>query len=398
MGRQTLHIDIAIIGGGIAGLWALNQLRSRGYSAVLFERKALGGYQTIGSQGMIHGGIKYALAGSWGSAAQAVAAMPGVWRKCLAGEGEVDLRGAKVLSEDFFLWTSGDLQSRLTSFFASKVLRGHIHKIAPSEYPLPLQSTRFRGQVYRLADLVLDVPSLVDTLAKRHLDAIFSIDWQQASLQQEGRRAQLVLPRCTVVPQQLLLTAGAGNERLIAALGSTQPAMQRRPLQQVLVRHEYQEPLYGHCLGRNASPRLTISSHRDTAGRPVWYLGGELATGAPEEEPGQLINRARSELSTLLPWIDFGATEWATVQLDRAEPRQSATLRPDRAFVGKVAGVDNTLVAWPTKLTLTPDLASAVERHLEDENISPSHPQELSPLDDLPRPPIATTYWDSLLP
>jgi len=398
MGRQTLHIDIAIIGGGIAGLWTLNQLRSRGYSAVLFEREALGSCQTIGSQGMIHGGVKYALGGSWGSGSQAVAAMPGIWRKCLAGKGAVDLRGCKVLSEDFFLWSSGDVQSRLSSFFASKLLRGHIRKVAPPEYPLPLQSPRFRGKVYRLADLVLDVPSLLATLARQHRDAIFSIDWQRASLHREAGRAELALPECTVVPEQLLLTAGAGNEAMMAELGSTQPSMQRRPLQQVLVRHEYREPLYGHCLGSSASPRLTISSHSDAAGRPVWYLGGDLATSAGEEEPEQLISRARSELTGLLPWIDFGTTQWATVQIDRAEPRQSTTLRPDQAFVGKVEGVDNALVAWPTKLTLTPDLAGAVERKLRQENISPRHPQRLLPLEGLARPAVATTYWDSLLP
>tara|TARA_R110001599_G_scaffold353459_1_gene592517 strand:+ start:223030 stop:224226 length:1197 start_codon:yes stop_codon:yes gene_type:complete len=398
MGRQVLHIDIAIIGGGIAGLWTLNRLRDRGYSAVLFEQEALGGYQTIGSQGMIHGGVKYALGGSWGSDAQAVAAMPGIWRKCLRGEGEIDLRACKVLSEDFFLWSSGDLQSRLSSFFASKLLRGHIHKIAPAEYPLPLQSPRFRGQVYRLDDLVLDVPSLLNTLANRHRDAIYTIDWQQAALHQEGGHAELQLPQCTVVPDQLLLTAGAGNEALMAALGSAQPAMQRRPLQQVMLRHEYREPLYGHCLGSTASPRLTVSSHRDRADRPVWYLGGDLATGAGDEEPENLIDRARSELSDLLPWIDFGNTQWATVQLDRAEPNQSSTLRPDRAFVGKVAGITNALVAWPTKLTLSPDLAREVERQLEEQNISPRHPQQLAPLANLSQPPVATAYWDSLLP
>tara|TARA_R110001592_G_scaffold363393_1_gene687163 strand:- start:2808 stop:4004 length:1197 start_codon:yes stop_codon:yes gene_type:complete len=398
MGGQVLHIDIAIIGGGIAGLWTLNRLRDRGYSAVLFEQEALGSYQTIGSQGMIHGGVKYALGGAWGSGAQAVAAMPGIWHKCLRGEGEVDLRGCQVLSENFFLWSSGDLQSRLSSFFASKLLRGHIQKIAPADYPLPLQSPRFRGQVYRLADLVLDVPSLLYTLANRHRDAIYTIDWQRAALHQEAGHAELQLPQCTVVPEQLLLTAGAGNEALMAALGSAQPAMQRRPLQQVMLRHEYQSPLYGHCLGGTASPRLTVSSHRDRAGRPVWYLGGDLATGAGDEKPENLIDRARGELSDLLPWIDFGNTQWATVQLDRAEPSQSSTLRPDRAFVGQVAGIANALVAWPTKLTLTPDLASAVERQLEEQNISPRHPQQLAALANLTQPPMAATYWDSLLP
>ena len=59
---MTQHsAQIAIIGGGISGLWLLNSLRNAGYDAVLFEKNALGSQQTFASQGMIHGGIKYAL-------------------------------------------------------------------------------------------------------------------------------------------------------------------------------------------------------------------------------------------------------------------------------------------------------------------------------------------------
>ncbi|MEZ5480827.1 MAG: FAD-dependent oxidoreductase [Porticoccaceae bacterium] len=58
--EQTINVDIAIIGGGIAGLWLLNRLVSAGYNAILFEQSALSGSdQTVASQGMIHGGIKY---------------------------------------------------------------------------------------------------------------------------------------------------------------------------------------------------------------------------------------------------------------------------------------------------------------------------------------------------
>ena len=115
MSSNELHLDIAIIGGGIAGLWTLNQLRNQGYSAALFEQEALGSYQTIGSQGMIHGGIKYALAGAWSGSSEAISAMPGVWRQCLAGEGKVDLRCCRVLSEDFYLWSHANLTSRVSS-------------------------------------------------------------------------------------------------------------------------------------------------------------------------------------------------------------------------------------------------------------------------------------------
>jgi glycine/D-amino acid oxidase-like deaminating enzyme len=398
MSRQVLHIDIAIIGGGIAGLWALNQLRSRGYSAVLFEQEALGSYQTIGSQGMIHGGIKYALAGVWSDDAEAISAMPARWRACLRGEGQVDLRGCRVLSEDFYLWSSATLQSRLSSFLASRLLRGRVQSVTPPDYPAPLRSPDFHGQVYRLADLVLDVPSLVATLAGRQRDAIFAIDWRHASLLREGRRAVLALPDCTVVPAQLLLTAGAGNETLIAGLGSQQPSMQRRPLQQVLVRHQYPESFYAHCMGGKPSPRLTISSHRDRSGRPIWYLGGDLSTGAADMAPDKLIERARRELTGLLPWLEFGTTEWTTLRLDRAEPRQSALLRPDSAFVGKLEGVDNARAAWPTKLTLTPELADDIERQLAADNILPRFQPDLAPLAALGHPPVATAYWDTLFP
>ena len=101
MGSPVIATDIAIIGGGIAGLWTLSQLRNQGFNAVLFEQEALGSYQTVGSQGMIHGGIKYALSGAWSGSSEAISAMPGVWRSCLAGEGKVDLRGCQILSEDF---------------------------------------------------------------------------------------------------------------------------------------------------------------------------------------------------------------------------------------------------------------------------------------------------------
>jgi FAD dependent oxidoreductase len=397
MNAPTLDIDIAIIGGGIAGLWSLNQLRNSGYQAVLFEQEALGSYQTIGSQGMIHGGIKYALGGALSGGSEAIASMPDTWRKCLQGQGKVDLRGCRVLSEDFFLWSNASLQSRLTSFFASKMLRGRVEKLSEQDYPTPFCDPDFRGQVYRLVDLVLDMPSLVETLASRHSEAIYKIDWQQSRLTVDHQRqAHLELPGIKVKPRRLLLTAGTGNEELIAQLGGQNPAMQRRPLQQVLVKHQYREKLYAHCMDGNPSPRLTISTHRTANDEPVWYLGGDLATEGTQMDSEALIQLARTELSDLLPWVDFGECEWRTLKLDRAEPRQSSLLRPDEAFVGKVDSTYNTLAAWPTKLTLTPNLADSIEHLLHKDRVRPGPLADLSVLEPLGRPSVAPTTWDTL--
>jgi len=396
MGPTELHIDIAIIGGGVAGLWTLNQLRNKGYSAVLFEQDALGSHQTIASQGMIHGGIKYALAGAWSGSSQAISAMPANWQDCLQGRGKVDLRGCNILSKNFYLWSSASLQSRVSSFFASKMLRGRVEKVVRGDYPHALQSSQFNGQVYRLMDLVLDVPSLVDTLAERQRDAIFCIDWQTAKLQRADKQARICLADTTVVPQKLLLTAGVGNEQLIAALGGSGPAMQRRPLQQVLVKHEYREPFFAHCMGGNPNPRLTISSHFTKTGEPVWYLGGDLATEAAEEDSETLIAKAKQELSDLLPWIELGKSQWRTLRLDRAEPKQSTLLRPDSAFVGAVEGTENVLAAWPTKLSLSPHLGNEIEAWLDTDAIVPGPPCDLAPLHALGKPEPAPTYWDTL--
>ena len=47
----TLDTDICIIGGGIAGLWLNARLRQAGYQSLLVERGALGGGQSVKSQG-----------------------------------------------------------------------------------------------------------------------------------------------------------------------------------------------------------------------------------------------------------------------------------------------------------------------------------------------------------
>ena len=208
--------------------------------------------------------------------------------------------------------------------------------------------------------------------------------------------ATITLADCQLVPQRLLLTAGVGNESLLAKLGANEPLMQRRPLQQVIVKHQYPETFFGHCTGGTPSPRLTVSSHMTSAGEPVWYLGGDLATEHAEDDPQRLIEKARNELDSLLPWVEFGQRDWRTIKLDRAEPRQNALLRPDRAFVGRADSVDNTLVAWPTKLSLSPDLGDEVERFLREDGIAPTFPQDLGPLSTLPTPDIAPTCWDEL--
>ena len=86
--QTTLSIDLAIIGGGIAGLWTLAEARSRGLNALLFEKDQLGCGQTLSSQGIIHGGAKYTLHGKKEAATCNIQSMPERWNKaCMLNEG-----------------------------------------------------------------------------------------------------------------------------------------------------------------------------------------------------------------------------------------------------------------------------------------------------------------------
>ena len=67
--------DVVIIGGGVAGLFTLDQLVRDGHQAVLLEVSRLGSGQTVSAQGIIHGGLKYALGGNLSNESEAISAM-----------------------------------------------------------------------------------------------------------------------------------------------------------------------------------------------------------------------------------------------------------------------------------------------------------------------------------
>jgi hypothetical protein len=88
------------------------------------------------SQGMIHGGMKYALGGALTGASQAIQDMPARWRACLAGTGEVDLTGEKPLSEHYYLWPGGGIGARLTTLLGSKLLAGRVERVKSVDMPV----------------------------------------------------------------------------------------------------------------------------------------------------------------------------------------------------------------------------------------------------------------------
>lgn len=396
---SVIELDLVVVGGGIAGLWLTNRLLSAGYDAVLLEPYALGGEQSLASQGMIHGGIKYGLGGQLGAASRALAEMPERWRACLNGQGEVDLRHTHATDEPLCLWSNGGLGATVQTMLASRALRGRSQRLSGEQRPNALNHPDFRGTVYGLSDLLLDVPSLTANLSANAQGALLRPSDLQLIRDTQGQvslNLETAAGRQEIRPRQIIFTAGQGNAELLAQLGLTEPAMQTRPLRQLMVKSRQLTPLYGHCLGKGSRPRLTVSSHRADDGDWIWYLGGELAETGAQLSHTEQIAQGQAELAQLFPWLDWQQAQWRSLLVQRAEPRQTGTQRPDGASLHAVPTCNNLLVGWPTKLTLAPHLTDLALAALSEANVHPSGTEGCRQLRALlPVPPLADAPWQT---
>ena len=375
--KVDASLDVAIIGGGIAGAWALNLLQARGYNTILLEAETLGSGQTLASQGMVHGGLKYALSGVLTGASEAIASMPRRWRACLDGSGEVDLRGTRILSRHYYMFSADTALGRLTAFFASKALRGRIDKVRRAEWPQEFRG--FDGVIYKLNDFVLDSEDLLKTLTRDHAERIFTCTADGANIRPRDTGYDISLADTTVHVAQLVSCAGNGSGALVDSLNLADLEMQQRPLKQVIVRPKHDTALYGHCLTgvTTNEPRLTITSHRKD-GELIWYLGGQLAAKGIHRSDSEQLAFARKELNTCVPWLDWDDAEFSVLSVNRAEPKQRSGLKPDEAFVARVG---DFIQCFPTKLTLAPDLGDKLLALLDPpefgDHLHTQHPRAL---------------------
>lgn len=395
--KKTAAADMVIFGGGIAGLWVLNRLRQLGFSVLLFESNALGGGQTHKAQGIIHGGTKYALQGVLTKEAEAIADMPHVWRECLKGTGEIDLSQVTVLSNQQYLFAPHQFTAKLTGFFASMALSSAVKSLSRDEFPAVFKHTAFKGNIFSLDEMVIDVAALIRELVKANQDAIFMVEPfsdEELKFDDQGKLISATVymsgKSVEVSAQQFIFAAGVGNEVILKRLKSKEVAMQRRPLHMVLVKTPFDYPLYAHCLGLGSRPRLTITTHRTHDHHTIWYLGGLLAEEGVNRSVDEQIKAAQLELSSLFPWLDFSAAEFSTLAVDRAEPLQKGFLKPETAYTKMI---ENMIIAWPTKLALAPKLANDIVKHIKNLDLSP-HLFDTRELRAWPIPPMAIPIWE----
>lgn len=381
--QQQPCVDVIVVGGGIAGLWILSNLRTAGYDAILVEKESLGGGQTLASQGIIHGGTKYALLGNVTGSSEAVRGLPQRWIEHLSGHRLPDLSGVRRNSEYQWMWGAGDIPSKLSSFLAGRLMSSRVQPIKGPVLPAWLKAKT----VYQLHEPVLDVLSLVKCLAERNEGRMFDAE----AMRSEVRRHHVLLKVRThneirhLATRVLVWAAGEGNE------GIQTYAMQRRALQMVMVKGDLPE-LWGHVIEAAANPRLTITSHECSAGGIVWYIGGQLAEDGAGRSRAKQITAARQELIRIFPDIKPDSLDWTTLRINRAEGLRADGKRPNNPIIRQYG---RQITVWPTKLVFAPVLADNVLGLVESMQISRSKAD--GAVIRLPQANVGQYPWDQIV-
>lgn len=357
-------VDVAIVGAGIAGLWTFARLRRAGYDVLLLEREAIGCGQTVAAQGILHSGLKYALAGRVNETARQIMGMPDRWRAALAGEGEVDLSAARLRAGSQLLLMRSGVLAGLKGLVAQRALT-RSRDLKRAEWPDALRASGFDGTVVHMDEPVLDVPSVLRALAEPWRSAVRRIDPAAAGDPAGFLRAQGIEARC------LLFTAAGANIGLATARGESDGVDdQHRPLLQGMLRPA-PFPLFAHLVGgaMTDKPVATITTHETAGGEPVWYLGASVAERPKEADPREVIAAATRAMAEFLPGVHLTGARWATLPIDRVEGRTRGLRMPDTPTLHRAG---STLYGWPTKLTFAPMLADMVVAELGRLGIAPT--------------------------
>ena len=391
MANAVIPLDCLVFGGGVAGLFILDRCLSNGLRCVLLESNSLGTGQTIDSQGILHGGLKYAITSSGSNSAKAIREMPLVWRRLLAGESTPDLTNVVMRAEYCHVWRTDTIRSKLGWLAAKFALQTKPQPIDPNDLPNCFQG--MDGPIARLDEQVIEPRSLLEVLSHkldRHLLQTVEGGVEVSRLD-DGWLVQLLNPESgepqDLFAKKIILAAGKGNRQLRESFGLKTGQTQERPLHMLMARGDL-PVINGHCID-GAKTRVTITTTQDYAGRAVWQIGGQLSEDGVKLSPEDLISHGVNELRAVLPQVNFDLAEFRTYKSTRAESNAKGN-RPAEITILEEKDV---FTCWPTKLVFAPRLADEVTSRIGQSIYEESN--EMTIFSSWPSPTVALPPWET---
>ena len=379
--------DIVIFGAGIAGLWTFNRLKQMGYDVLLLEKDSIGCGQTIASQGIIHSGLKFTLAGKINKLAKSISAMPDLWRAALEGKGDVDLSNAKYAAQSQQLLIPSGFMGGLTKLVTQKALGNNVHEIPKDKWPDDIKTSGFNGSVIFMDEPVLNIPTVIHALANPYKDYIRKITSDQAENPFEFLKNQ------GIEPKRIIFTAAKDNHEIAKRTKQDKGLeTQHRPLVQAMIKNAPFQ-LYAHLVGKTDKPVASITTHSMLDRSLVWYLGGGVAERTKDAKPEDVYKDAKKALQNYLPNIDMSQFEWSTLPIDRVEGKSKTdSWMPDTPTIHHT---EEALYCWPTKLTFAPMLSDMIIEELHSQHILPSDQE--TDFSFLPEVDYTQTPWDNAI-
>ena len=216
---EPIELDVLIIGGGIMGLWLLNDLRQAGYAALLLERQELGGEQTCHSHVYIHQGHLYKET----RLAAHLKEGTGLWENWLQSHFPT----CEATGSYFGFRNSADAQVRL-NLWDDPMLQLGYEPVPPDAIPAALRGGPVTI-VYRTPEICLNGASLVRALAQdvdTYISRIETVEnFRLNTASDTVEEVTVTLPRgvrFTFLPRAVIFTAGAGNQALLERVSGGQ--------------------------------------------------------------------------------------------------------------------------------------------------------------------------------
>jgi glycine/D-amino acid oxidase-like deaminating enzyme len=367
---KPIDLDVLIIGGGVMGLWLLNDLRQQGYAGLLVERRELGGEQTCHSHVYLHQGYLYQ--------ERDVVLAIGLNSVTLAWQHWIGLHTPRQgVTPSYFGFPSQAEADERVRLWTVPSLGLTVTSVDPSAVPALRRGTV--RVVLQTREICLDGEALVQALTRNvnqfisRIDEVYDIRVKGAGDAVE--EVVVVLPggaRLPLRPKALVLTAGSGNQALLdrlsggrrALLGRVRNAQQVRKSHMLVVRGTKADlpPLTGVFPSHGG---LFIVS-RDLGAETVWLISD---------------NRGPS-VAFVEDWMAYDARWWlAPVWANLRELAPACFINPERLCCGiyeapkaegrasgfiphqeriEQFGMPNLWAVWPTKLTLAPKASREV--------------------------------------
>ena len=383
-GTEPIALDVLIIGGGIMGLWLLNELGQAHYSVVLLERGALGGGQTCHSHVYLHRGHLYR-------------------EVALASR----LQGVQALWDRWFQNHVPPPFGLPPSYFgfrnladAQQVAQSWDHPALTLTYqstsvPAALQAGGLKV-VLESPEICLEGEWLVHELSQSVQPFISQIEETRDILVNSTTRTveevRVTMPQgrsLTFRPKALVLAAGEGNQTLLDLLSrGHEPLRQRvRDAQQIrrshmLVVKDVQGNVLEPLVGIFPSFLGLFIVSRISNGATVWLISDYRGPRLSSDE-----DRAKYTAQWWLPEVVAALRELAPPyfqqQPDRLQwgiyeaPKAEGGVERNVPYHGlphqglpheeriEQFGLQNVWTVWPTKLTLAPQASAEVLRHLQ---------------------------------